>query len=167
MEAQPKLLKPLKETEKRASRWRETHGQDQTEIDAMLELHPDSLRAAVSDAILPFYDADLYSRVVAAEVKWRGTAEKALQAHPGCNGASRPIKAAWKSARAAASKLHKEQRPAAQILRNSIPASPELPEAEPDGEAKPALFDSETDFVITTRQLIRHKKLIGSGDNDH
>jgi hypothetical protein len=35
----------------------------------------------------------------------------------------------------------------------------------PGREAKPALFDSETDFVTATRQLIRHKKLIGSDEN--
>jgi hypothetical protein len=158
---------PLKETEKRASRWRETHGHDQTEIDAMVELHPDALREAVFDAILPFYDADLDGRVSAAETRWRQKADKALQAHPSYKGASQRIKTAWKSARVAASKLHSEQRRAAQILQDSIPPPPELPEAASDGEAKPALFDSESDFVTATRQLIRHKKLIGSGDDNY
>jgi len=158
---------PLKETEKRASRWRETHGHDQTEIDAMVELYPDALRKAVFDAILPFYDADLDNRVLAAEMKWREKADKALQTHPGYEGASRRIKAAWENASTAAGKLRSEQQRAAQILQDSIPPPPELPKAEPDGAAKPALFDSETNFVTATRQLIRHKKLIGSDDNDH
>jgi hypothetical protein len=157
---------PLKETEKRANRWREAHGHDQTEIDAMVELHPDALRKSVFDAILPFYGADLDDCVLAAEMKWREEAEKALQAHPGYKGASLRIKLVWETASAAASKLHREQRQAAEILQDSIPPPPVLPEPAPTGKAKPALFDSETDFVTATRQLIRHKKLSGSDDND-
>jgi hypothetical protein len=109
----------------------------------MVELHPDALRDAVLDAILPFYDADLDNRVLAAEMKWREKADKALQAHPGYKGASRRIKAAWESVSAAASKLHSEQRQAAEVLRDTVPPPPELPEPAPAGEAKPALFDSE------------------------
>jgi hypothetical protein len=155
---------PLKETEKRASRWRETHGHDQTEIDAMVELHPDALRRAIFDAIKSFYDDGLEARVRHAEVEWRGHAVEALRAHPGYKGASRRIKTALGRVRAAAGKLHNEQHQLAGILQGSIPQPPALPQAEPDGEAKPALFDAETEFVAATRKLIRHKKLIGSGD---
>ena len=85
----------------------------------------------------------------------------------GLDPSSRPPQpTARQSVRAAASKLHGEQQQAAEILHDSIPSPPELPEAEPDREPKPALFDSETDFVTATRQLIRHKKLIGSDDSD-
>jgi hypothetical protein len=157
---------PLKDSERRASRWREAHGHDQTEIDAMVELHPDALRRAVMDAILPFYDPDLDDRVLAAKMKWQENADNALKAHPSYKGASRRIKGAWESASAAASKLHSEQRRAAEILRDRISPTPELPEPAPAGEAKSALFDTKTDFVTATRQLIRHKKLIGSDDND-
>jgi len=158
---------PLKETEKRASRWREAHGHDQTEIDAIVELHPDALREAVFDAIKPYYDATLDDRVHAAEMKWQGRAEEELRKHPGYEGGSQRIKEAWESVSTAASKLHAEQLHAAQILHDSIPPPPELPKAQPSTEPKTALFDSETDFITATRQLIRHKKLIGSDDNDH
>jgi hypothetical protein len=57
-------------------------GHDQTEIDAMVELYPEALREAVFDAIRPFYDFGLNSRVLAAEIEWRKKAGKALQAHP-------------------------------------------------------------------------------------
>jgi hypothetical protein len=129
-------------------------------------LHPQALRNAVFEATLPFYDANLDSRVRAAKSKWQEEADEALLAHPGYSGASQRIKALWESATAAASELHTEQEQAAQILQDSVPPSPPLPEAEPDGKAKPALFDSETDFITATRQLIRHKKLIGSDDED-
>jgi hypothetical protein len=80
---------PLKETERRASRWREMHGHDQTEIDAMVELHPEALRQAVFDAIRPFYDFDLDSRVLHAEGAWQMKAKKALKDHPGYKAASK------------------------------------------------------------------------------
>jgi len=152
---------PLKETEKRASLWREVMGHDQTEIDAMVELHPDALREAVFDAILPFYDADLDSRVLAAEQQWRKKAGEAMRSHPGYKGARGRIAAAWKRARAAADKLHHEQQHAAKILENSIPPPPKLPKAAPDGEARPALFDSDDDFANASRRLIDHKRLNG------
>jgi hypothetical protein len=156
---------PLKETEKRASRWRETQGHDQSEIDAMVELHPDALRHAVFDAIRPFHDAGLEDLVHAAELEWQQEADKVLQAHPASKGAAHRIKAAWKRACAGASKLHSEQNAFAAVLRDSVPPPPALPEAKPDGEAIPALFDSQTGFVVATRQLIRHKRLIDDNDS--
>jgi len=158
---------PLKETEKRASRWREAHGHDQTEIDAMVELHPEALRQAVSDATRPFYDPGLDERVRTAERIWQLTAGKALEAHPGYKGASKRIEAARKRVSVAASKLHSEQHQLADMLQDGIPAPPELPEAKPYGEAKPALFDSEADFAAATRHLIRYKQLVELDGNDH
>jgi hypothetical protein len=151
---------PLKETERRASRWREMHGHDQTEIDAMVELHPETLREAVFDAIRPFYDFDLDDRVLLTEMKWRKEADKALQGHPAFKGASKRIKAAWKSLRTAERKLRSEQRQAAQTLQETVPPPPDFPEAQPDGEAEPALFDSNADFLTATQRLIRHKRLL-------
>jgi hypothetical protein len=57
--------------------------------------------------------------------------------------------------------LHHEQQHAAKILENSIPPPPELPKAAPDGEARPALFDSNDDFANASRRLINHKRLNG------
>jgi hypothetical protein len=151
---------PLKETERRASRWRETHGHDQTEIDAMVELHPEALRNAIYDAIRPFYDFDLERRVSGIQSDWYIKADKALQARPGYKAACKRIVAAWRNAKTATSKLQAEQHKAAGMLADSIPEPPKLPEAAPDGEVRPALYDSATDFVTATRQLIRRKKLI-------
>jgi len=132
----------------------------------MVELHPEELRAAAFDAIAPFYDADLDRRVYEVERKWRRKADEALKAHPGYQDASDRITDAWERASDAAEELHDEQQQAAEILKDRVPPAPELPEAEPKGETKPPLFDSEVDFVTATRQLIRHKKLLGSDDGD-
>jgi hypothetical protein len=55
--------------------------------------------------------------------------------------------------------LNIEQSKVAEVLRDSIPPDPELPAAEPDAPMRPALFDSEVDFVTATRRLIARKKL--------
>jgi hypothetical protein len=128
---------PLKQTEKRASRWRQIHGHEQTEIDAMVELHPGALRAAVFDAIAPFYDADLARRVHEVAEEWRQKAVEALKAHPGYQDARERITDAWELASEAVEELHDQQRRAAEILADSVPPPPKLPAAEPKGEAEP------------------------------
>lgn len=150
---------PLKETERRAAHWRETHGHEQTEIDAAVELHPDLLRQALYDAVAPFYDLGLRTRAYEAEAQWRTQAEEAMQRHPGYQQANKRIATAWKRARAAASALHRQQSRLAVVLQDSLPPPPPIPEAKPKGQPKPALFDSAEDFVTATRRLIRHKRL--------
>ena len=54
---------PLKETEKRADRWREAFGVEQTEIDALATLQPDTLREIVERAFDPYFDDTLEDRV--------------------------------------------------------------------------------------------------------
>ncbi|MFB9952199.1 hypothetical protein ACFFP0_25430 [Rhizobium puerariae] len=61
---------PLKETEKRASRWRERFGVEQTEIDALATLRPDVLRSIVTNAIDPWIDRTLDDRVREARDEW-------------------------------------------------------------------------------------------------
>ena len=50
---------PLKETEKRASRWREAFVVEQTEIDALATLRPNTLREIVEEAFEPYFDDTL------------------------------------------------------------------------------------------------------------
>ena len=70
---------PLKETEKRADRWRASMGVEQTEIDALASLRPDLLRQAAENAIAPFYDRTLETRVSAARRRWRAQAQRAVE----------------------------------------------------------------------------------------
>ena len=155
---------PFKRTEKRAQRWREHYGHEQTEIDAMVELHPDALRQVVYDAVRPFYDDTLDDRMEEAAAAWREQAVDALQRHPEYNDISERIEAAYERMQEAVDGFHEEQHRAAEILCENLPEPPELPTAAPTSKAKPALFDTETDFVTATRRLIVDKKL--NGDND-
>jgi hypothetical protein len=71
---------PLKETEQRASRWREAFGIEQTEVDSLSTLRPDVLREIVERAFDPYVDRGLRKRVTLAEVEWRRQAASALEA---------------------------------------------------------------------------------------
>jgi hypothetical protein len=69
---------PLKESEKRADRWREEFGVEQTEIDALATLRPRDLEAIVHAAIEPYFDLTLKRRVDAAYSEWREAAQEAV-----------------------------------------------------------------------------------------
>ena len=70
---------PLKETEKRADRWREAFGVEQTEIDALATLRPRDLERIVRAAIDPYFDEGLINRVADAKSEWEGAAQEALE----------------------------------------------------------------------------------------
>ena len=70
---------PLKETEKRADRWREAFGIEQTEIDALATLRPRDLEMIVEAAIEPYIDLSLSSRVADARLDWEDAAQRALE----------------------------------------------------------------------------------------
>jgi hypothetical protein len=72
---------PLKETEKRADRWREAFGVEQTEIDALATLRPRDLERIVLEAIDPYYDASLTCRVSEAKSAWEDEAQQAIEHH--------------------------------------------------------------------------------------
>lgn len=53
---------PVKQGDKRRTRWAEEHGEGQVELDAMEALHPGELHRIVEEAILQYYDRTLQSR---------------------------------------------------------------------------------------------------------
>jgi hypothetical protein len=69
----------LKSTEKRKERWKEEHGREGAEIDALVALHPDFLAQALRRAMEPYFDADLHDDMIAAQDDWREEAEKAIE----------------------------------------------------------------------------------------
>jgi hypothetical protein len=71
---------PLKETERRADRWRQAFGVEQTEIDALATLQPDVLREIVEAALRPYYDDTLEDRVDEAREDWMQRAQAAIDA---------------------------------------------------------------------------------------
>jgi hypothetical protein len=60
----------LKDTERRADRWRDAMGVEQTEIDALASLRPDLLTRIAREAVYPFFDLTLDRRVLEARGRW-------------------------------------------------------------------------------------------------
>ena len=56
---------PLKDTEKRADKWRAAWGVEQTEVDALASLQPELLEQIARQALDGFFDHTLASRVAA------------------------------------------------------------------------------------------------------
>ena len=54
----------LKDTEKRKERWKNEHGREGAEIDALVALHPEFLEQELRKAMSPYFDADLHGRMI-------------------------------------------------------------------------------------------------------
>jgi len=152
---------PLKETEKRAVRWREVWGVEQTEIDALAALRPDVLRQLAVEAVTPFYDDTLDDRTADAEQSWQDDAADILAAHPAYNRVSTEIEKARTRALAAVAKLHEAQQRALDLLSDLDPPPIELPEAAIITDAPEPLFSTDDDFATASRKLIARKALDG------
>lgn len=150
---------PLKETEKRADRWREAFGIEQTEIDALATLRPDVLREIVERAFDPYLDRDLRKRVTLAQIEWRRQAEEALreQIDPEHLEALRS-EAAGRLAelKSAIADINEQLRMAADD-HFTLPAI-EVPEPEVDEDTpRQALVSFDDDWAAATRALIERK----------
>lgn len=71
---------PMKATERRADKWRERFGVEQTEIDALATLRPRDLRDIVEKAVAPYWDETLLARTLEARDDAQEMARAALAA---------------------------------------------------------------------------------------
>jgi hypothetical protein len=73
------LSTPLKETEKRASRWKEAFGIEQTEVDALtIPSKRAVLQRIIRQAFRPYIDSTLARRVAEAKSDWDAEAQEAV-----------------------------------------------------------------------------------------
>jgi hypothetical protein len=150
---------PLKEGEKRGDDWREVMGREQTEIDAMIALHPEELRRIALEAVAPFYDDTLADRVADAENAWRDQVEEAVAADPGYATAKRELEEMRSMLSSAVWAFRKAQEHAVTALR-AIEVPPiDVPEVELVEEPGEPLFSTDMDFVEASLRLKAHKKL--------
>jgi hypothetical protein len=154
---------PLKETERRADRWRDAHGGlEQTEIDALATLKPHVLTKIMRDAIAPFYDATLPSRTREARDDWEQYAQDALdQQIDGDLLTSLRAQAIEKLAgiRAEIAAINETLRAETSTLEIELPA-PFEPEPElPDRDQGKPLVSTRWPWHEQTRALIARKRL--------
>jgi hypothetical protein len=162
---------PLKESERRADRWREAMGHEQTEIDAMIALQPRALRQIARDAIAPFYDPSLEGRTKEASEAWHEEAEERMRSHPAYQEALLRLESALDALRGSARETATDavaafeaiQRGIAEELAATILVPPVvLPEPNYDVSCAPRpLFTCDEEYVTATRRLIDHKQLNG------
>jgi hypothetical protein len=151
---------PLKETEKRADKWRAAHGWEQTEIDALATLRPTELERIVEEAIDTFFDHGLNQRVKAAEAEWRGAAQAALDEQVDRDAiASLREEAAEKLASLAEQidALNDGLRMATDGRVELPPAIVPQPDINPDLHPKP-FVSSDWDWVTQTKAMIARKR---------
>jgi hypothetical protein len=145
---------PLKDTERRADKWLEAMGCEQTEIDAMLALRPELLWQIIIDAITPFYDSTLDTRVAAARRDWESRAQAVIDEQTDAAAIADAV-----------GKLERKRIEIEEILdtvrRNkdnfNLPTIPEIPAAQIDQPKPLALCDSRWDFDVQTAILIESR----------
>ncbi|MFL5287351.1 MAG: hypothetical protein ACJ8AW_41855 [Rhodopila sp.] len=158
---------PLKASERRAARWKERTGREQTEIDALLALQPEVLERMARDAIKPFYDPDLAKRAREARAAWEADArrilEDALDSMPAHQEALQRLRGhhdAYTEAHAGIDTAISDLRAAMEQAREvaALPDLPGLPEWQvPDVPMPAALFNSADSFVANTRRMQKAK----------
>jgi hypothetical protein len=161
---------PLKLTEKRASRWRERFGREQTEIDALAALRPDDLTRIAEEAFAPYWDADLDDRTEQVKLQWEEEAQAVIDETVDPEELMRlgdEAEAqidAINEARDRLAALGGEIDKLAEDIE--LPDPPERPEAEVDEEAQKPLIDSRWGFVEGTRALKARKAYEDEDDDD-
>jgi hypothetical protein len=156
---------PLKETEKRASRWKQAFGVEQTEIDALATLQPNVLRQIIEAAFAPYYDISLEERVDEARTDWMARAQAAIdeQVDPEVLAVLRAEATEQLAGiQSIIADLNERFRLAAD--RFTLPAI-EVPQPELDEDAeRQALVSLNDSWVTATRALIARKQY-GNGQN--
>lgn len=151
---------PLKVTEKRADRWRERWGHEQTEIDALAALMPDELTRLARDALAPFHDPTLGQRNHSRAERWRRAAQKRLDSHPATMEARRRIDEAHKAVKEAIASFNSEVAAAGDALPDIIPERsivPQQPRLNSSTAPEP-LFTTRDDYLVATRKLLAAKQ---------
>jgi hypothetical protein len=150
---------PLKETERRADRWREAFGVEQTEIDALATLQPDVLREILERAFDPYWDDTLDERVEAAEAEWDEQAAEAIREQVDqekLDALREEFSEKLTELRDAIDNLNERLRLEAGDHFRLPPISVPQPEVD-DGPSRQALVSFDHDWIAATQALIRRK----------
>jgi hypothetical protein len=150
---------PMKDSERRADKWRERHGCEQTELDA---LRDGDLKEMLTEALEPFFDKTLkertslaYSEAVAETRQSISVIEtdfKASEEYAQGQALIEKVSEAIEVARSFLVPLFADM-----VARVEV-AAPDLPEPEIDYDRHPTpLFSSSDSFEDATRKLLKAK----------
>jgi hypothetical protein len=150
---------PLKETERRADKWKRTTGHEQVEIDSLAALQPDELRRIARDAVEPFFDFSLARRLNEASEEWHTEANEQLIDHPSYQECVEKITDALNNLEEAKADYDQVQQDSLVALRGIELPHPDVPEPEIETQPPAPLFTTTDDFATASRRLIAHKAL--------
>jgi len=158
--------KPLKNTECRADRWKAEFNREQTELDALLALHPGTLRRIAEGATKPFFDDALKTRAWTEAMKWRQKAERQISDSPTYAEAQDIIYKANEEVESFNVRLSEELSRYQRLLEQANLNLPDLHAVfhavEPQLEvtAPTPLFSSADDFITATQKLREQKRFV-------
>ena len=151
---------PLKEGENRAVAWKELYGSEQTEIDALATLRPDTLEDIARAAIAPYFDAGLRRRVSLAEIEWRRAARAEIAGqldHEGLDALKARARAALDVMREVNAELEEMADEVGTFAPPDLPGPDLAALEEAQDEARGAvLIDSGMTYVEATDRLRAH-----------
>jgi hypothetical protein len=161
---------PLQPTEKRKEKWLARFGREQTELDALLALHPGALDRLLHEAIKPFFDPSLDRRFDAANALPE-EADAWFKALPAYTEAADSLCSLHAAASDAVDELCDAVEHHIEAVRKAVREAEDAPKLDPV-EIKPEiivdppepLFHSLDDFVTSTRKLIARRD--GNDDDD-
>lgn len=158
---------PLKLTEKRADRWRERWGHEQTEIDALAALNPAELRRLARAAVEPFHDPTLAQRNHALAERWRPAAQGRLDSHPDAIPAKRRIDDAHKELEEATASFNEATASFIKKVEDAVNSLPKIIRERSFSPRKPylngsvapdPLFTTSDDYLEATQKLLSAKR---------
>jgi hypothetical protein len=150
---------PLKETERRASRWKDAFGIEQTEIDALtIPAKVPVLQAMLRQAFKPYIDPTINQRVNDAEEEWDAAAREAVERQIDADH----IASIREEAGIKLSELREqiEQINEQLLVTGDRFTLPRIVVPEPEVELDPArqaLVSFDDDWVSASEALIQHK----------
>ena len=151
---------PLKETEKRADRWFEAMGVEQTEIDAAIVRAPDALTATLREALDAYTDQTIHKQAREAKYRWQAEAIDALESQLGADALETMAQQVGKKLETLAdlaAEIEAETRIDPDELGVILPPAPEPIIGTATGGSLEYLIDSAEGYAITTRKLIARK----------
>jgi hypothetical protein len=154
---------PLKESEKRAARWKEAFGIEQTEIDTLLtpeELDRNTLHDLVDGVMADYHDETLADRVNEAESEWTDAAQEAIDQTIDADRLAE-IQRDAESLKDDIDDINERLR---DLVDDVVLPPVEVPQAEDAESTRHALVSLDQDWVETTRALIAHKAY-GGGES--
>ena len=145
----------LKGTIAQADTWRERHGVEQTEIDALAALQPDTLERLALEALGHFYDLTLVERAEQAEARWSAAVQEHIVRDLD-TGIITEANANLVRLRRAIGRVYDDVESAVNEIE--LPQLPEVVQPRLPDSTLVALCDSRWGFEEQTRRLIADKQ---------